>query len=343
MSPSRHRAVPARAEDLLAPPQRPSADLVLPSDPSRPPEIDLTGGARLHQPVPGPRSAADVDRCSRDDLDVELERGELAALAAEVIEANGRGDTPFGSYFLPADHRSALLARHVERKVFAEAFDLDRHAIAAEYDPYDPATLFLCVLDHRRLVPAGTMRLVLPGLGRTKSVDEIARSWHQPVDEVLQRTGIALDLDRTWDIATLMVDSEYRTGLVSHALHQAASTTSARWGIRWYVTVLDVAVLRLLQVQLRRPFSHYRGVEPIDYEGSLSVPVYSDAVEYQTRLRAERPELYETIYQGRNLEAAVSHPDWEESVELVEDVVAGARRAGRREPAGHAARPARAA
>jgi hypothetical protein len=309
MSPLRHNDVPARA-DLLVPDPGPSAELVRPPGVDGSPDIDLTG----RRSGPGDRLRSDLDR----------ER--LAALASDVIAANGRGDTPFGSYLLPAADPASELARHVERKVFSEAFGLDDRALAAEYDSYEPSTVFVCVLDHRRLVPAGTMRLVLPGLGRTKSVDEIERSWGQPVDEVLERSGIDLDLDLTWDIATLMVDERYRTGTVSQALHQVASTTSARWGVAWYVTVLDVAVLRLLQVQLRKPFSHYRGVEPIEYEGSLSVPVHCDVTAYRTRLRATRPELYETIYEGRNLEAAVSHPDWDESVELVEAIVAAARR-----------------
>jgi len=101
------------------------------------------------------------------------------------------------------------------------------------------------------------------------------------------------------------------------------------------VTILDVAVLRLLQFQLRRIFTPYDGVEATYYEGSPSLPVWSDLVAYRQRLQARHPDLYETMFEGRNLEAAVSCPDWNDALQgagVRPQVIAGVTTSGERGP-----------
>jgi hypothetical protein len=244
----------------------------------------------------------------------ELTEAEVRDLTRSVVAAEGRGSTPFGSYLFSTNEPAADLARYVERSVLAEAFACPAAMARAAYDHYEPASLFICVLDHRRFLPFGAIRVVVPSPAGFKSLDEIDHHWHQHPTDVLARTPVTIDLAHTWDIATMMVCPGYRTGTVSQALHQALGTASTHAGITGYITILDLAVLRLLQFQLRRVFVHYHGVAARFYEGSPSLPVWADLLSYWERLRATHSVLYETIFEGCNLEAAVSTPDWDDAL-----------------------------
>ena len=72
-----------------------------------------------------------------------------------------------------------------------------------------------------------------------------------------------------------------------------------RCGVRWFITVLDVVVLRLLQLGLRRPFARFPGLDPKDYFGSVSVPCVSDVTAWADRLASVDPTLHETIVHRR--------------------------------------------
>src|SRR5580700_11513343 len=135
--------------------------------------------------------------------DAELRR-RAGALAAPGIPA------PLGVYLFRATDPAAELARHVERVVFMETFGNTPELLAKEYAPYEDASIFLCVVDHLRRVPAGTMRIVLPSVVGFKTLDDAEPVWGEPVAAMAARTDIDIDLARTWDIATLAVDPAYR-------------------------------------------------------------------------------------------------------------------------------------
>jgi len=279
---------------------------------------------------------------------LHVNSSDLRALAADVIDRTSA--KPFGVYVFASDEPGAELARHVERAVFQEAFGNSPDLLAREYGPYDRSSLFFCVVDHRRRLPAGMMRLILPseatgaatgpGAGAgSKSVHDLERVWGEPADEVFERSGATLDRDRVWDVATLAVGADYRTvaarGLVSLALNQALIVTLGRYGIRQVVTILDLAVLRLLQWQLGKPFSMLRGLVPMPYLGSgASVPVWSDLVTWRPQLARDNPTIYDLLFEGRGIEAAVAGADWESVVRRVAAVGGGG--GSRPEPAGYA-------
>ena len=196
----------------------------------------------------------------------------------------------------------------------------------AEYRPYEPASVFLCVLDHRRLVPAGAMRLILPSAHGLKSVADIERIWHARVDDVLDWTGSGLGRDRCWDIATLAVAKEYRRaaaeGLSSAALYQAAVMIAQACHVRWYVAVLDVRVLRLISFTMGRPFTRFDALEPAPYlDSAASIPVYVDLATYKARLAADKPDIHDLLFAGHGLEAAVWSPDWDDSAHRALDAL----------------------
>jgi hypothetical protein len=247
---------------------------------------------------------------------VALDREGLRELGGRVVAAAGQPSEPFGVYAFAADAPESELARHVEREVFYEFFNNTPELLAAEYGPYEASSIFLCVLDHRRRLPAGVMRLVLPSLGGVKSLADIESVWGQRLDDVLERTNLTLEADHVWDIATLAVDSEYRgratDGLVSLALYQGLAQVALRCNVRWVVTILDLVVLDLIQQATSHPFQRFAGLEPFPYlDSPASLPVYSDVDAYFPRLETADPSMYEILFEGRGLEAAVRPLDLE--------------------------------
>lgn len=246
---------------------------------------------------------------------IDLVREELRELGTAIHDAAGRPTEPFGVYALPADAPESELARSVERSVFDEFFRNSSELLAAEYGAYEPSTFFFCVLDHRRKLPAGMMRLVLPSPRGLKSLDDIEHAWGDRLDHVLARTELELVAEQVWDIATIAVSVDYRgkatDGLVSLALYQAVVQAARRCDARWFVTILDLVVLDLIQELTSAPFHRFAGVEPMEYlDSPASVPVYCDLAEYLPRLAAADPSMHEILGDGRGLEAAVRPPDW---------------------------------
>ena len=252
-------------------------------------------------------TSTDGDRVGAIDLD---------ALAAELMADHGRSDTPFGLYVVPSSDPAAELARSVERDVFFEYFGNTAEMLAAEYDAYEPSSVYLLVLDHLRGRAAGAMRLILPSAAGLKTTDDLERAWEQPVPDVLARTGLELPAERVWDIATIAVTPEYRgastNGLISLAMYQGVIQLAIHRDVRWVLAILDLVVLDLIQTGTGRPFSRFDGIEPMSYlDSPSSLPVWCDLTDYDQRLSITDPGMHEILFRSRGLEAAVSIPPWD--------------------------------
>jgi len=241
---------------------------------------------------------------------VDLPREHERDLGRSVVAAAGDPEQPFGLYAFPAAARESELARAVERRVFDEWFGNSPELLDREYAPYEDATLFLCVLDHRRGLPAGMIRLVLPSPAGFKSLHDLESGWEVKPDAAFVRTGIAPDPDEVLDVVTVAVDAEYRgrasDGMISLALYQAVVQTARTRRLRWLVTILDLVVLDLINGLTSAPFRRYRGVEPRSYlDSPASLPVYCDLAEYLERLAAADASMYGILRDAVGLEAAV--------------------------------------
>ena len=221
----------------------------------------LRPGRRDHQPpttAPGgtPGWGADVVNCSQPITTLRdwIQRSarwlarpagtvhtygislDVEGIADDVIVRADRGDTPFGLYVFDSDQPESSLARDIEQAVFYETFGNTPDLLAAEYGPYDDASFFLCVIDHERRRPAGMIRVIAPSPLGFKSLDDLARRWDRPFDELAAQHALAVDLDSLWDLATLGVDREYRgaatSGLVAMALYQGLNMLADRQGHR---------------------------------------------------------------------------------------------------------------
>lgn len=245
---------------------------------------------------------------------------ETRELVTELIDPQAK--EPFGVYAWADPDPATELARHVERVVFDESFGNSPEQLVAEYESYDAASLFLCVIDHARRLPAGMARLILPSVAGLKSLNDMEREWGEDVDDVFLRTGLQVQHDRMWDCATLATMSEYRydatRGDIGMALYQTLATATVRCGFRWLVAIMDVPVFRVLQWRLLRPFEPYEGVPALPYLGSsASIPVWSDVPALQARLAASNPVKCALVFGGHGVAGSVAPPDWGALEELV--------------------------
>jgi hypothetical protein len=241
---------------------------------------------------------------------------DLRALAQEVMDREGRADTPFGTYVLPSSDPGAELGRAVEREVFLQYFGNSPKMLADEYELFEPSSVFVTVVDHRRRVPAAVMRVLLPGVAGSKSLQDVARYWTRPADEVPVAEQLAASADDVWDLATLAVSEPYRggasAGLVGMAIFQAIGMLATRHDIRWLVAIIDLVALDIVQPPLHHIWMPLPGHEPRSYlDSAASVPIYTDLPAYRARLAREDPTLYELLFEGTGMEAAVSTPAWE--------------------------------
>jgi hypothetical protein len=256
--------------------------------------------------------------------DIDLVRAELGELAGALI-GERHPTEPFGVYVLGPEQPAAELGRSVERVVFLEAFGNTRELLAAEYGVYEPASVFFIVLDHRRRVPAGMMRVIVPSRVGFKSLNDVARLWDESFEQLLARVDSSWDLARLWDLATLAVAPEYRgeaaLGLVTQALVQALTMAGQRAGVRRWVGILDLPVLRMLQWRMGQPFRVFPGLDHRPYLGSsASAAVWGDAALWDAQLFTVDPVLHDVLFAGRGLEPVLSTPQWDEAAELVHEV-----------------------
>jgi hypothetical protein len=247
--------------------------------------------------------------------DLDLVREELRELSGRVIDAAGTPAEPFGLYtFLPQDPEAAL-ARWVEQSVFDEFFGNSAELLDEEYGRYEPASFFMCVLDHQRRLPAGAARVTMASERGLKTLADIESVWGQDLGQVLARSGREFDLDRVWDAVTMAIAPEYRgkstDGLLSLAMNSLGLRSLRACGGQDYVCVLDLEVLALFNAALHDAFVPFPGVEPMRYlDSPLSVPAFTDLTDLEQRLRATDPIMHGIMFEGVGLEAAVREMPW---------------------------------
>jgi hypothetical protein len=241
-------------------------------------------------------------------------------LVREVVA--GSPTEPFGVYLFCPGEPGAELARSVEQEVVLETFGNSPELLDKEYSPYAESSVFVCVIDHRRELPVGALRIVVPSPAGFKSFEDIAPVWGEDVEEMFERTGIPLEHHRIWDIATMAVDGEYRgkatIGLATLGLYQAMTTTARRCGIDYFVAILDIPVFRMMQSKLHLTFAGFTGVPPLPYLGSLaSLPVWCFLPDVKKRFASADMGLHDIIFEGVGFEPVMRPLDLEDATARV--------------------------
>lgn len=248
-------------------------------------------------------SLSHVDGARSDPRLVESELASLREIASEIIGPHPA--EPMGTYLFRPRDIGAALPQFVARTVFAESFDASPDLLDEEYRPYDDATMFVCVLDHRRRLPAGVLRLIAPTEAGLKTLNEFEPVWDRPYTTLFSDTGLEYDPGRTWNLSGLAVAHEYRTpafqGLITMALIQASSLIAVRSDMVWSVATLYTPVLRMLRWKMGRPFTAFVGVEPRPhphYNHPISIPAYCNADDWHARLAERDSVLYDIMVRG---------------------------------------------
>ena len=154
--------------------------------------------------------------------ELDLRKEELRELGRSFIrDAAGEPGEAFGMYAIAASSPWSALPRAVEHDVFFEYFGNEPEVLEAEYQPYEDATLFVCVMDHLRGLPAGRIahqqvtaegsddfRVEFVGTGHSCSI----ASFHMPSSDYLvwidlEMTGLKPDTDVIIEMATIVTDA----------------------------------------------------------------------------------------------------------------------------------------
>jgi hypothetical protein len=158
---------------------------------------------------------------ARYDLNYE----ELSSLTHDLLTTHPLSENPkpYGVYLLEGNSQYANLGRTVERNVFLSKFGNTAAQLQEEYAPYEGNSLFLTVIDQLGTnsstpLPTGIIRVIShnPQI-MPKSISDIDKIWGSQTTKTLwKELAIQTDyqteemLKRTWDVATMAVDTAYR-------------------------------------------------------------------------------------------------------------------------------------
>jgi hypothetical protein len=195
-----------------------------------------------------------------------------------------------------------------EESVFLESFGNTRNQLEEEYGPYNDQSLFIAVSDDSGLV-VGACRIIRPGSQGLKTLNDVGR---QPwgVDGMRSARAAGIDIDRTWDIATIGVRRQYRGPrlMVAMAMYHAIMRSTRINDVATATAILDSAAFQVL-ADAGYLFTTLPGTAPAPYLGSeSSIPVYGHWTGLADAQRRMFPELYRLITLGIGIDG-VAIPD----------------------------------
>lgn len=206
------------------------------------------------------------------------------------------------------EHELLAATRDCEAAVFLRAYGNTREQLAAEYGPYEDASVFIALTEPGGDV-LGACRLIRPTEAGLKSLHDAGRPpWSVDVARSVRAAG--LDLGNTWDVATI----GYRRGLkgaarlagpaLFHGLIQAVRANQ----VASAVMIIDERVRGLLAAagMFGRTLP---GTGPASYLGSAaSTPVYEHCAQAFDRQRSGNPDAFRLFVQGVGLDG-ISVPE----------------------------------
>jgi len=200
-------------------------------------------------------------------------------------------------------------ARACEADVFLETYGNTTEQFADEYGPYDGSTGFMTVLEADGRAVA-TARFIAPGPAGLKTLNDIGRPpWEVDGERSARSAGV--DIDRTWDIATIAVRrGEGRGGLCAAALYHGIITASYANDVDFIVMIMDAHARRLLS-SLSMQTQTLPGTYTAEYLGSpQSTPLWGHIPRAMEQQRQESPDAYRLIFQGIGLDGIALPTDW---------------------------------
>jgi len=196
-----------------------------------------------------------------------------------------------------------------EAEVFYETYGNTPEEFDIEYGPYQDATGFMTILEDNGEAVA-TVRFIAPGPAGLKTLNDTRRPpWE--VDGTRSARAAGVDLDRTWDIATIAVRrGSGRGGLAAGALYHGIVSAAFANDIEYIVMIMDSHARQLL-TGLGLQTQALPGTKTGEYLGSpSSTPLWGNLHRMLERQREESPDAYRLIFQGVGLDGITLPSDW---------------------------------
>lgn len=226
-----------------------------------------------------------------------LSNEHVAQLTAELLEERPpEGDERFVCYMFdgadPNDERFANIGRQIECRVFNDAFDNDAAQMEEEYGDYEQQSIFFVSVDRETKTPTGVLRVIKNGPAGLKTMNDLAEVGPEfAMENVMQHHQIT-DLDECWDVGTVAVPPEFRSGSASVQLYRALYLAAMEKNIKHLVSVVDVNPLKKMTGYLGIPFEPMVGSRPMEYLGSeASQAVYGYVPDFYEKMSKKRRTL----------------------------------------------------
>jgi len=227
----------------------------------------------------------------------ELDESELSELTHELIASDpSDDDNRYVCYRVDSGSKFANIARHIEGKVFSEAFgeeDNSPDRMLEEYGPYDEPGLstFFISVDKETGTATGVLRIIRnseAGLKTLNDLEDPLKVKHPVSKEGLMEHHGMTDLDECWDIGTVAVLPEYRHSKaaagISIQLYRAMYVSAMEEEVQHFVSIVDKKPLRQLRSYLGVPFKNLGNTKEFDYLGSKARAVYGYVPEFEKKM-----------------------------------------------------------
>lgn len=217
----------------------------------------------------------------------EISEAEIKDLTGRFLEEHPpKGSDRFVCYRLQGDEPFSDIGRGVERLVFEEAFGNDAIEMQGEYSPYEMQSIFFISFDTVARAPSGALRVIHNGPAGLKTLNDLEKQIGLTEEDVKQSHNIN-GLDDVWDIGTVAVPREYRSGegAVSVQLYRGMYLSALHDNVNHLVSVVDEKPLRKLTGYLGIPFKPLASTQPFEYLGSdSSQAVYGYVPEFYKKM-----------------------------------------------------------
>lgn len=206
------------------------------------------------------------------DIDVKytLSEEELVSLSQRLLaEQSPSVNERFVGYMIEGTDAASNLARHVERVVFEERFELDDAKMTRLYRPYEASSTFFLVMDTQESRPAGVARVGRNGPAGLLTLNDAAAMVGFSLDTFRKHYKVD-SMDAVWDLGTTAVLQEYRAvgnHIVSQICYRCFWARAMHEGVKHYVTILDGDIRRTFAL-LGLPFEPFPGTGEVAHEGS---------------------------------------------------------------------------
>jgi hypothetical protein len=188
-----------------------------------------------------------------------------------------------------------------EASVFYDEYHNTTEEWRNEYEPYESASFFTSITDlDGRTIAAS--RIIQPGPAGNKTLVDITHApWE--VDGLRSARSVGLDVENSWDIATLAVrKGSARSGYLTLALLHGMIQASFVSHIDWVTMILDARARRLLHA-IGLPNNILPGTRPASYAGLAgATPAWANLAVMLDNQRRMNPEGYRLIAQGIGLD-----------------------------------------